>query len=131
MRRALGALGITLMLGGLAHSAGVLLLYSKQGVPDANRVLLDACVAEAQLLAGALFLRARWAFVRCEVWRPWTIAGSTTVLSYALPFLPVLFARAPIVFRIPPLLYSAASIALLVADPRTPTQRESGVSGLP
>ena len=41
------------MLGGLAHSAGVIHFSVVDGVPDANRVMLDVWIAEPQLLAGA------------------------------------------------------------------------------
>jgi hypothetical protein len=40
--------------------------------------------------------------------------GALTVVGFATPMLPVLFARAPVVFRIPPLVYLAASLLVLV-----------------
>ena len=42
-------LGITLVLGGLAHSAGVLHLYAKSGFPSLDRLLLDVWIAEPSL----------------------------------------------------------------------------------
>ena len=39
----MSTLGVVLVLGGVAHTAGVTRLYVTQGVPDANRVLLDTC----------------------------------------------------------------------------------------
>jgi hypothetical protein len=102
-------LGAVLLLGGAAHTAGVTRLYVTQGVPDANRVLLDAWVAEAQLVAGALFLKA----ARSAEPRPWAVGGAITVWTYAIPFLPVLVGRAPPVFWVPPITYSLASAALV------------------
>lgn len=101
--------GVVLLLGGAAHTFGVARLYARMGVPDANRVLLDAWVAEAQLVAGALFLRAG----RSAEPRPWTIGAALAVWSYAVPFLPVLLRRAPPIFWVPPILYSLASAALV------------------
>ena len=51
-------LGVVLLLGGFGHAAGVTRLYMTTGVPDANRIMLDLWVAEAQLLGGGLFLAA-------------------------------------------------------------------------
>jgi hypothetical protein len=98
-----------LLLGGAAHTAGVLHLYVKAGVPDANRVLLDVWIAEAQLAAGALFVKA----ARSAEPRPWALGAALLVWSYAVPFLPVLVRRAPPIFWVMPSLYTLASAALV------------------
>jgi hypothetical protein len=50
-------------------------------------------------------------------WRAWAVAGALTILAYAVPFMPVLFVRAPLVFQIPPTVYALLSffIALRAA----------------
>ena len=55
MKQLLGLLGVTLMLGGVGHSVGVAHLYITQGMPDVNRVLLDAWVAEAQIIGDGMY----------------------------------------------------------------------------
>jgi hypothetical protein len=113
-------LGAVLLLGGAAHTAGVTRLYVTKGVPDANRVLLDVWIAEAQLAAGALFLKA----ARSADPRPWAVGGAITVWTYAIPFLPVLLHRARPTFWVPPILYSLASAALVLpAKRRVPEVR--------
>ena len=105
--------GIALVLGGLAHSAGVAHLYVTQGVPDANRVLLDVWIAEAQLLGGGLYLAA-WRGRRVgRSGRGFVAFGALTVIGWAVPILPVLFARAPVIFRVPPLVYLVLSAVVL------------------
>ena len=39
--------------------------------------------------------------------------GVLTVMSWALPILPVLFSRAPLIFRLPVIIYLVASMAIL------------------
>jgi hypothetical protein len=108
--------GIVLLLGGAAHAAGVTRLYVASGMPDANRVLLDAWIAEAQLVAGALFIKA----ARSVEPRPWTFGAALILWSYAIPFLPVLVRRAPPIFWVPPSLYTLASMALVRATAPQP-----------
>ena len=98
--------GVVLLLGGAAHTAGVTRFYLTSGVPDANRLLLDVWIAEAQLVAGALFVKA----ARSAEPRPWAIGASIVVWSWALPFLPVLLRRAPPIFWVPPIVYTLASL---------------------
>jgi hypothetical protein len=108
--------GVVLLLGGAAHTAGVTRLYVKSGVPDANRVLLDVWIAEAQLAVGALFIKA----ARSAEPRPWTLGAALVIWSYAIPFLPVLVRRAPPIFWVPPSLYALVSLALVrAAAPRS------------
>ncbi len=95
-------LGVMMMVGSVAHTLGVGHLYATKGWPDLNRILLDIWIAEAQLGGGFLFVRA----YRSEDPRPWTVGGAMIVWSYAVPFLPVLVHRAPVVFWVPPSLYS-------------------------
>lgn len=93
-------LGVVLVLGGLAHTAGVAHHYVTHGLPDANRMLLDAWIAEAQLAGGVLFLLGR------EL----VLAGAFVVWTWALPFLPVLIHRAKPHFIVMPIVYSLASV---------------------
>jgi hypothetical protein len=58
LRIYLQVFGVLLLLGGSGHAVGIVHLYTTQGVPDANRVLLDVWVAEAQLLGGGLYVAA-------------------------------------------------------------------------
>ncbi len=118
MGRLLRMLGVVLMLGGLAHSAGVAHLYVTGGVPDLNRVLLDAWVAEAQLVGGALYLVAFRAMRVGSAWRAWAVGGALTILAYAVPFIPVLFMRAPPMFRIPPTVYALLSLFIALRAAR-------------
>jgi hypothetical protein len=111
--RLLRAVGIVLVLGGLAHTAGVIHLYVVEGVPDANRVMLDVWIAEAQLLAGALYVAASRARRAGTPWRALGAFGAVTIIGYAVPILPVLFSRAPIVFRVPPIVYLLVSVFIL------------------
>ena len=111
MRILLLALGMILILGGVGHSVGVIHLYVTKGIPDINRVLLDAWVAEAQLLAGAFYLAS---FRAGSTWKSLSVSGSLILLAYAVPFIPVLFMRAPLVFRIPTIAYAALSTFILV-----------------
>lgn len=113
MSRLLGAIGVILVLGGLAHSGGVILLYATSGVPDANRVLLDVWVAEAQIVGGGLYVAAFRAMRTGGAWKGLSIAGALTVLTYALPFIPVLFVRAPVMFQIPPVVYTLVSVFIV------------------
>jgi hypothetical protein len=99
-------LGWLLLLGGLAHSVGVAHLYFTKGVPDANRILLDVWIAEAQLAGGVLFLVGA------------RLAGAIMVWSWALPFLPVLLMRAKPIFWVMPIVYSLLSAIVLRAKIR-------------
>ena len=110
----LKALAIVLLLGGIGHSGGIAYLYATTGVPEANRVLLDLWVAEVHFLAGGLYLAASSRAMDGAARRLLAGFGALTVVGFATPMLPVLFARAPIVFRIPPLVYLAASLLVLV-----------------
>ena len=109
-RRLALILGCVLLLGGAAHSVGVLHLYvATRGWPEPNRALLDAWIAEAQLVAGGLFVTA----TRSAQLLPWVLCGALVVSGYAVPFLPVLVHRAPPIFWIAPTVYSLLSAALL------------------
>jgi hypothetical protein len=112
VRRFLLVLGVVLVLGGVAHAVGVSLRYVKAGVPDANRVLLDVWIGEAQVAAGALFLAARKKIDP----GPWALGAALLVWTWALPFLPVLVRRAPPIFWVMPIFYSiGSSIAVRLA----------------
>jgi hypothetical protein len=103
--RFVGALGLVLVLGGLAHTFGVSRLYVTSGVPDVNRVLLDVWIAEAQIVGGALFLVGR----KRGNPRSWFFGAAILVWTWAIPFLPVLIHRAKPIFWVMPTLYSVAS----------------------
>jgi hypothetical protein len=107
-------LGTVLLLGGIAHSLGVLQLYVAKGLPDLNRILLDVWIAEAQIIGGSLFLVAS----KSANPRPWLICAALAVWSYALPFLPVLIHRAKPIFWILPSVYSVLSLLVVVAGLR-------------
>jgi hypothetical protein len=109
----LAGIGVVLVLGGLGHSAGVIHLYATSGVPDANRVLLDIWIAEAQLVAGGLYVAAFRARRVGSPWRAMAAFGALITIGYAVPMLPVLFARAPFLFRVPTMVYLAVSVFVL------------------
>jgi len=113
MKTLLQALGITLVLGALGHSIGVARMYFTAGVPDANRVMLDVWVAEAQLLGGGLYLAAFRNARNRIAWRALAAFGAFTIIGFTVAILPVLFARAPIIFRIMPMIYLLLSIVIL------------------
>jgi hypothetical protein len=100
------ALGTLLVLGGIVHSGGVSHLYFTKGLPDLNRILLDVWIAEAQIVAGVLFLIGR----KKTDPRPWLIGAGLMVWTWAIPFLPILIHRAQPIFWVMPTLYSIASV---------------------
>lgn len=115
----LRALGIILMLGGLGHTVGVIHLYVTHGIPDVNRVLLDVWVAEAQILGGGLYFAAFRALRAGSAWKGLSVAGALTVLAYAVPFIPVLLVRAPVMFRIPTVVYVLFSVFIALRASRS------------
>jgi hypothetical protein len=119
MTRTLQILGIVLLLGGVAHTAGVTRLYVTQGVPDANRVLLDIWIAQAQLFAGGLYIAAARCAGRGLAWRSLATFGALTIVGFSIAILPVLFARAPMIFRVPPIVYSTVSAIILIGVARS------------
>jgi hypothetical protein len=76
--------------------------------------VIDLWVAEVHLLAGGLYLAASSRAMDGTATRLLAGFGALTVVGFATPMLPVLFARAPVVFRVPPLVYLAASLLVLV-----------------
>ena len=120
LRRLVGTLGVVLILGGLGHSTGIAHLYLTQGVPHVERVLLDLWVAEAQLAGGAFYVTAFRAMRAGTAGRDWSIAGAVTVLTCAVPFLPVLFLRAPAIFSVPQIVYAALSLWIVFGATRRP-----------
>ena len=115
----LAGVGVVLVLGGVAHSAGVLHLYVTSGLPDANRVLLDIWIAEAQLLSGALYIAASRAMRARSNWRALAAIGALSIIGFAVPMLPVLIARAPLIFRVPAIIYLVVSLFILVRAMRS------------
>jgi hypothetical protein len=116
--RLLAGAGVVLVLGGLAHSAGVVHLYVTRGLPDANRVLLDTWIAEAQLLSGGLYVAASRAMRARSEWRALAVFGALNIIGFAVPMLPVLVARAPLIFRVPAIIYIVVSVFILVRATR-------------
>jgi hypothetical protein len=113
MNQFLKIFGIVLVLGGLGHSTGVLRFYGASGVPEANRVLLDVWIAEAQLLGGAL-LWAAGAWSRDgKPARVLAVFGALIIIGLTAPLIPVLFIRAPLVFRVPAVIYFVLSVLVL------------------
>ena len=124
MKKLLRTFAVVLLLGGFGHSAGVIHLYVTNGVPEVNRVLLDAWVAEAQLVAGGFYFASSRAMAAGAAWKSLSVAGALTILVYAVPFIPVLLVRAPVIFQIPPVVYLILSIFILfraTANERTMT----------
>jgi uncharacterized membrane protein HdeD (DUF308 family) len=116
----LRALGVVLVLGGLGHVAGVTRFYYTHGLPGVDRVLLDIWVGEAQILGGALYMASFRAMRAGSRWRSLAVAGALTMLTYAIPFIPVLVARAPVGFQIPPVVYATLSLFILVKSRTAP-----------
>jgi hypothetical protein len=112
--RLLSVIGVVLVAGGLGHSAGVVQRYVSVGVPDANRVLLDIWIAEAQLLSGALYIAASRAMRARSEWRALAVFGALSIIGFAVPMVPVLVARAPLIFRVPDIIYLVVSLFILV-----------------
>src|SRR5215510_2159705 len=98
MSRTLAVLGVVLVLGGLGHSAGVAYSYLTAGRPEANRVMLDLWVAQAQLLGGGLYLVASKSAGIGVAWQPPAFFGALTIIGFTISVVPVLFARATVVF---------------------------------
>ena len=108
------------MLGGLAHSTGVIQLYLMHGVPDANRIMLDVWIAEAQLLSGVLYVTASRRHRAGSPWRSPAAFGAVTMIGFAVPILPVLMARSPLYLAIPAMIYLALSVGILAAVSKHP-----------
>ncbi len=115
----MSTLGVALVLGGVAHTAGVTRLYVTQGVPDANRVLLDIWIAQAQLLSGGLYVAAARNARAGQAWRSLATFAALTIAGFSIAILPVLFARAPMIFRVPPIVYSTVSAIILIGVARS------------
>ena len=107
-------MGVVLVLGGLGHSGGVIHLYATAGVPDANRVLLDIWIAEAHFVSGGLYLAASRALQAGSRWRALSSFGALSMIGLTIAILPVLFTRAPPIFRVPPVIYLVSSLVILV-----------------
>jgi len=116
--RFLRIFGTILLLGGLAHSVGVSRLYFTAGIPEANRVLLDIWIAEAQLFGGLLYLVEGRNSGERNLSRRLAVFGALIMIGFAVPMLPVLFSRAPIIFRVPAMIYLLLSVLVLVATKR-------------
>jgi hypothetical protein len=110
MTTVLKVLGTALLLGGLGHSVGVTHLYLTAGVPETNRVMLDIWVAEAQLIAGGLYVAAFRSARAGSTWRALASFGALTTIGFTAAVLPVLFSRAPVIFRIPAIVYLLTSV---------------------
>ena len=125
MIRFLGAFGVVLLLGGIGHSAGVVRLYASSGLPDANRILVDMWVGQAQLIGGALYLAAFRNARQATAWRMPATFGALTIIGFGSAMLPVLFARAPMSFRLPVVAYVLCSVFVLASVARARGPQES------
>ncbi len=114
MTKALKVLGTTLLLGGLGHSVGVSYLYFTSGFPETDRIMLDLWIAEAQLLAGALYLVASRSKRKGVGWRALAAFGAAATIGFAVPILPILYSRAPLAFTTAPIVYLVASVCIVV-----------------
>jgi hypothetical protein len=117
VKRLLIALGSVLVLGGVGHFIGIGRLYVTHGVPDANRVLLDVWIGEAQIIGGGLYLAASRA-TESKARQSFGMFGAVTIIGYAAPILPVLFARAPMLLIVAPTVYLILSLWILMAGRR-------------
>ena len=126
--RLLLTLGVVLMGGGLAHTLGVIYFYVTEGVPAADRVLIAAWVAQAQLLGGGLYLAAYRAWRTQAPWRALSVYGALTTIGLAAPMLPVLLGRAPLFFSVPLLVYLAASLFILARCAAAPAYKPQKMS---
>ena len=81
--------------------------------------MLDIWIAEAQLLSGALYIAASRAMRARSNWRALAVFGALTIIGFAVPILPVLAARAPLIFRDPAILYWSVSLFIHVHAART------------
>ena len=97
---------------------GITHLYLTEGVPDANRVLLDVWIGEAQVLGGVLYLAASRAARSEGPWQLFCAFGALTIIGYAAPFLPVLFSRGSLISSMPALVYLIVSVWLLASAVR-------------
>jgi hypothetical protein len=123
MIRLMWWLGLVLLVGAIAHSAGVVRLYLTASVPEANRVLLDVWVAQAQLLAGALYVVAARLARTGGPWRSLAVFGGVTIIGFTGAMLPILVHRAPVIFRLPLIVYSLLSLFIIVCALRLPAHR--------
>src|SRR5215471_16665687 len=114
MMKMLKVLGIVLLLGGLGHTVGIARLYLTSGVPDSDRVIVDLFVAEAQLLAGGLYLVASRSAGSPTAWRRLAAFGAFGAIGFALPSFVLLYSRAPAFFIAAPAAYLVASVFILV-----------------
>jgi hypothetical protein len=80
-------------------------------------------VAEAHILGGGLYLAAFRAMRAGLAWRALSVFGALTVLAYAVPFVPVLFIRAPMVSGVPPIVYLLLSVFILARTARSRPSR--------
>lgn len=93
------------------------------GVPGANRVLLDIWIAEGLLFGGSLYLAACNASRAGQPWRLLTVFGSLTIIGFTAPMTPVLLSRAPIHFVLLTVIYLLLSLFILVWSVRPERNR--------
>ncbi len=114
--KALRILGVVLVLGGLAHAAGVTQKYASVGWSERHKAELVAFIGLVHLAGGALDLLAAGMLRRDEpsARRAAALACGFTIAWTALD-LPILFAEAKLFFQVMPVVYLATHTALLVA----------------
>jgi len=124
LTKTLRVLGTILLLGGAGHTVGVAHLYFTAGLPETNRIMLDLWVAEAQLLAGSLYLVASRGGTRSHAL---VVFGAVTTFGFAVPILPLLVSRAPVAFITAPIVYILASTYILAGLSRSKRARSTQV----
>ncbi|WP_437673508.1 hypothetical protein [Sorangium sp. So ce131] len=109
------ALGVVLLLGGTAHSAGVLRAFAAKGIPGGDRAAYLAFISLIHWTAGALDVLAGRGLRRGEPWTRGvlTISG-LLVTAWGCVELPLLV-DAPLLLRVMPVLYPAAHLGVLAA----------------
>jgi hypothetical protein len=116
--RAVKLAGIVLLLGGTAHTAGVLHRLATKGTPDGHRVAYLAFIAFVHWTCGALDVLASGGLRRAEPWATRVLVVSSLLLTaYGVTVSPLLTASGALV-RLMPVLYPAVHLALLAAVAR-------------
>jgi hypothetical protein len=116
--RAVKLTGVVLLLGGTAHTAGVLHRFTAMGVPDGHRTAYLAFIAFVQWTCGVLDVLASDGLRRAEPWATRVFVVSTLlVTAYGVTVSPLLTASGALL-RIMPVLYPVVHLALLAATLR-------------
>jgi hypothetical protein len=117
--------GIVLLLGGTAHTFGLLWFYATHGTPEGHRVALHLFVAYAQWVAGALDVIASVGLRRGEPWaRAPLSVGALLAVAFGATAFPLL-SGGPRLLQVAPAIYLVVHLGLGLAvwvGPRGPTR---------